>query len=547
MGCQRKRSLLPCSRRTVRVVCPLWKKLRVKNIARSIATRYKPNESPSTSKGKEKQTQAQALVELALEKGIKLFKTPDSEPFVTFPVGHHFETHQLRSKGFGLWLGRLFYKKFSKPVSAQARKDVIEELTARAVFDGPTLPVSIRVAEFEDGICVDLGDEEWRAVVITQAGWEVVTNPPVKFRRPAGMLALPVPLEGASLETARSLLNIASDADWYLFLGWIVQALKPTGPYPVLVVSGEQGSAKSTAVRLARRLVDPSAAPLRAMPRNERDLMIACQNNWLIALDNLSALPDWLSDALCRVATGGGFTTRRLYTDAEEAIFSAQRPVILNGINTIATRPDLVDRAILLELPRIKEHREEAEIILEFEQILPELLGALFDAISSGLKRMPTLVLKGLPRMADFAKWAIACAPGFDCPEGAFLDAYDQNRNEAVAQTLDQDPVAAALMEFMEDRSSWQGQPSELFNDLGEIVGDRTRKSRAWPGSANWLTRKLKRLSTFLRAAGIEIDRGPKRQVIIRTVVRNSGNSVPESSDQNATTARTGKIHETSK
>src|SRR5262249_30177683 len=136
------------------------------------------------------------------------------------------------------------------------------------------------------------------------------------------------------------------EGDWRLVVSWLLAALRPVGPYPVLVVYGEQGSAKSSLVRVLRALVDPNTAALRRPPREERDLVIAATNGWLIALDNLSHLPDWLSDGLCCLATGSGFATRELYTDADEAIFAARRPVVLNGIEEVATRGDLLDRAI---------------------------------------------------------------------------------------------------------------------------------------------------------------------------------------------------------
>src|SRR5215208_8066384 len=120
-------------------------------------------------------------------------------------------------------------------------------------------------------------------------------------------------------------------------------------------------AAKSTTVRVLRALVDPAVEPLRALPKNERDLAIAAGNAWVLAFDNLSGIRDQLSDALCRLATGGGFATRILYTDDEEIIFSAKRPIILNGIDDIATRGDLQERSLLVSLPSIPEERRVEE------------------------------------------------------------------------------------------------------------------------------------------------------------------------------------------
>lgn len=144
-------------------------------------------------------------------------------------------------------------------------------------------------------------------------------------------------------------------------MAWLIQALRPKGAYPVLILQGEQGSAKSTTERLLRALIDPSTAPLRTTPRNERDLIIAATNSWCAAFDNISTLPPWLSDALCRLSTGGGFSARELYTDAEEVLFDVTRPVILNGTTDVATRPDLLDRALVMMLPAIQEEGRTPE------------------------------------------------------------------------------------------------------------------------------------------------------------------------------------------
>jgi hypothetical protein len=158
-------------------------------------------------------------------------------------------------------------------------------------------------------------------------------------------------------------------------IAWLVAALGPRGPYPVLALFAEQGSGKSMTGRILRDLVDPNSAPLRAEPRDGRDLMIAANNSWCLAYDNLSYLPPWLSDALCRLSTGGGFTTRELYTDQDEVIFDSQRPVLLTSIEEVATRSDLLDRCVIIYLPAIPEDRRrpEAEILTAFEAARPRI------------------------------------------------------------------------------------------------------------------------------------------------------------------------------
>ena len=97
------------------------------------------------------------------------------------------------------------------------------------------------------------------------------------------------------------------------------------------------------------------------MPREDRDLVIAASNGHVLACDNVVGLPGWISDTLCRLATGGGFAVRQLYTDQDEVLFDAARPVILNGIEEIVTRPDLADRAVFLTLQPIPEEHRRPE------------------------------------------------------------------------------------------------------------------------------------------------------------------------------------------
>src|SRR5204862_7224813 len=222
----------------------------------------------------------------------------------------------------------------------------LDLLEARAQFDAPERAVNMRVAEHAGRIYLDLADEHWRAVAIDRNGWKLVGCPPVRFRRSPGMLPLPVPERGGSLEALRPFLK----KDLVLVIAWLLAALRPGGPYPLLAISGEQGSAKTVLSKLLKALIDPNIASVRAPSREERELMIAANNSHLLAFDNLSGLPVWLSDALCRLASGGSFAVRQLYTDDEEVLFEAARPILLNGIEEVISRPDLGDRAIFLTL-----------------------------------------------------------------------------------------------------------------------------------------------------------------------------------------------------
>src|SRR5262249_18533708 len=213
----------------------------------------------------------------------------------------------------------------------------------------------------------------------------------------------------------------------------------------------EQGSAKSTLARVLRKLIDPNKVVLRRPPRDERDLMITATNSWIVALDNLSYLSPWLSDGLCTLATGGGFGTRELYQDQEEILFDATRPIVVNGIEEIATRADFVDRALLVKLPEIPEERrrDEEQFWTHFDAAAPALLGALLDVVVGGLRRLPEVHLTRQPRLADFARFIAACEEALHWPAASFLATYEAQRRESASSVLEASPVATALCKFM--------------------------------------------------------------------------------------------------
>lgn len=487
--------------------------------------------STTTEEEPEEQlTQNQLLIQLASD--AMLFHTENDEAYATFPVGSHKETWPLRTGGFRRWLRKRFYESEEKAPGNQALQDAIGVLEAQAYFDGPELPVYTRLAEQDGKIYLDLCNEAWEVVEISPTGWKVLIDSPIKFRRAKGMLPLPHPEKDGSIEDLRPFVNVPDEQDWRLLVAWLVAAMRPSGPYPVLVLHGEQGSAKSTTARVLRSLVDPNVAPLRTAPQDERDLAITAINSWVLTYDNLSGVPLWLSDALCRVATGGGFATRTLYEDAEETIFDYMRPVAVNGIDEIVARHDLLDRSLIITLPKIPENeRQEAMIFWErFEQVRPRILGALLDAVSVGLTHLPETRLSRLPRMADFAKWISAAEPALPWEKGGFMEAYDDSRADAVAQALQADCVAVAVMDFLDEKQSFEGTATELLDSLESYVSEKTQKTRSWPKTARTLSNRLRRAATFLRQTGIEVEFEREHGGDRRRIVRITQDSIEDDS-----------------
>jgi hypothetical protein len=480
------------------------------------------------------QSHSTAIVNLAINAKAELFHDPSLRTFVTFEAGNHSETHPLRSTAARLWLSALFFQAYEKVPASQAVADALNVLEGRGIYEGNRRPVFVRTAQLGDAIFLDLADPDWRVVQITADGWEVISSPPVKFRRPRGMLALPIPELSGGLVELRRFVNLDDADSWALVVAWLVAALRPTGPFPVLALYGEQGSAKSTTARILRALVDPSEAPIRCEPRDARDLMIAANNGWVIALDNLSHIPSWLSDSICRLATGGGFSTRALYTDEEEKIFNSTRPVVLNGIAEVATRSDLLDRVVAVTLPAIPEHRRmpEDELWSAFEEVRPRILGALLDAVAMALQNLSRVELGRLPRMADFAKWSVAAEPALPVDSGTFMRAYAGNQDRANESAIDACIVAPALLELLHRDDHFEGRATHLLDELTQIAGDKTAHGRDWPKRPQQLSGLLRRIAPNLRRMGWECEfdqREPrtrcKRIRITRTQAPNSARS----------------------
>jgi len=455
-------------------------------------------------------SEADVLVRLARQHA-ELFHDRAGELYATIERDGHKETWPLKATAFRRWLVGAFYALGGKAPHAQAVADAMNVLQAVAQFEGGEHPVYVRVApDGAGGLYLDLGDPAWRAVHVTAAGWEVVAAPPVRFRRSPGSGALPEPVRaGRTVDDLRGFLNVPA-AVWPLLRAWLVAALCDRGPYPVLEIRGEQGSGKSVAARMLRRFVDPATPELRSDPREVRDLVIAARSTWLVAFDNVSRVPDWLSDALCRLATGGGWATRELYTDADEVLFEAKRPVLLNGITDFIVRDDLRERTISVVLPAIaeEERREERALWAEFEEASPGIFAALLDYLAGAIRALPSVNLDRLPRMADFATWAVAAERGAGLADGGsspFLAAYEEGRAAAREAAIEGSAVGPFLVQFLRARGHWTGTAGELLGELDALAGPKAT-ARGWPRRPRSLADELRRLAPALRGNGYTVE-----------------------------------------
>lgn len=476
-----------------------------------------------------KLTDTQRLVTLVTDSGAELFHTADHEAYVTLIQGGQRKTWPVNAIGFKRWLRAGFYAEHQKAPDKQAFANALDLFDARAEHGGPEHPVFLRVGEAEGRLYVDLGDETWRVVEIDANGWRVLAESPVRFWRSGGMLRLPVPEPGASLDELRRFLNLEDEASWVLYRAGLLMAHHPTGPYPVFSFGGDHGSTKSTAVEIMKRLTDPSKPMLRGnVPYEERDLAIAARNNRVLAFDNVSSVNDQQSDMLCRLATGGGFSKKQNYTDTDEINFDATRPVILNGITDPATRDDLRDREVQLWLPSMAEGKylTEKKFWKAFAKVGGRVLGALYTALSGVLRELPRVKLKGAPRMADFAEWGTAAEKALGLPSGAFLTAYTANRAAAREEFVEHDDVAQAVAKVMAQQAMWIGTTTELHALCSAVMNGNWptgRPPKSWPDTMQKFKNRFARATPALRATGIDIEKDRNGKVRSRDITLTRG------------------------
>ena len=468
-----------------------------------------------------KESAATRLVALAGE--AQLIHNADGDGFAVMMIDGHKETWLLRSRGFKRWLQRRFFERYEKAPGSQAVQDALGVIEGKALYEGAERCIFVRIGERDGKILLDLADEQWRAVEIDATGWRVVDLPPVEFRRAKGMQPLPVPERGGNLDELRPFLNLEKGDLWTLMLGSLVMKLRPRGPYNVDVFTGGQGCGKTTRARVIRKLVDPSSADTRSAPREMRDLHIAASNEWLPVFDNLSRIPDWLSDGFCCLSTGGGMRTRELYSDSDEAIFSTMRPMILTSITEVVERPDLLDRSLIYNLPEIerKKRKPEKQLWKEFDAARPRILGALLDAVSCALQNEDAVVIEEASRLADFERWATAAEPALGLKPGTFLRAYRKNQNSANDLALEACPITDPIIALAETQGDWLGKAKQLFDYLFDGIGEeekRKRKEQGWPKTTTALSATLRRIAPNLRMHGVavtfDINQGKQKRLI---------------------------------
>lgn len=466
--------------------------------------------------------QASDLIRYTSLPGVELFHDEKKEPYARLPIDGRNMIVPIGGREFRRWLTRSFYADTGTAPGSDALTGALGVIEAVACYTGKEHELFNRVAYYDDAIWYDLGGGE--AVKISPGSWEIVTDPPILFRHHTHQKAHDTGKikQNGNVKKVLDFVNVQSESEKLLFLVYLISCFVPEIPHPIPVLYGDKGSSKTTALKMVKEIVDPSVLTIISFPHNNQELVQKLYHHYYAPFDNIADLSDSQSDALCRACTGEGVSKRALFTNEDDVIFNYRRCVALNGVNLVADKPDLLDRAILLQMERIPREKRKTEnkVWKEFNEVKGDILGGIFNTLSQAATIKPNIRLEELPRMADFMEWACAISEALGAGMKAAKDAYLGNIQSQNKEAIDASPIGDVLMKFVEDgfvtkkdnvldvereEDHWEGTASELLALLEECATAYkiNIKSKTWPKKGNSLTRKINDIKTNLADEGI--------------------------------------------
>ena len=453
-----------------------------------------------------KGSQADQLLKMVMERDdVILFKDERDMSYISLNINGHRESLKCGSSNVKDLLSYEFYKKHKKTIGAEVIKSVISVLEGKAKYTGERIKLENRVA-FRDGkLWCDLTNKDWQAVKITDESWSVVSDPPILFKRFSHQDQQVLPAVNGNAELLLKYFNVKNQEHKLLLMVYLISCFIPDFPHPALVVFGSQGSAKSTLSKLLRRIIDPSLLEVVNLPKEQKELIQKLDHHYFTFFDNVSFISEETSDSFCKAITGSGFSKRVLYTDDDDMIYNFMRCIGINGISVVATRPDLLERSLVVELDRIEEseRKQERDIYEDFNENLPFIMGGIFDVLVKTLKIKPTIKLDKLPRMADFMVWGCAITEALGYNKEDFINAYNRNINDQTKIALNDNSVALAILLLMKNREEWSGTATQLLSELNRQDTWMDGYGTNFPKAANILTRRLNEIKVNLKSIGI--------------------------------------------
>ena len=405
------------------------------------------------------------------------------------------------------------------------RRDINDDLTAHTELYGAMRDVWYRVAQVQDGIELDVGNKDHTRIRVTPGNVEnVKKGSETLFHRTTGMRPFTMPADDGDVNLLDKYINLDT-ASKILLKAWLSYTLAhpkvSTTNFVILALLGDQGCGKTFTCKIIQALVDPSIVGVQTFPRNEKDLAIASQHAHVLFYDNMRGIKPLMSDTLCTAATGGALTGRQLFTDADQHVQWLHAALVLNGIHNFVDQPDLAQRCLPLHLLPIneKERLSESELLRDFQTDLPVIFRGLLGLIADVMTHLPTVEVTNPERMIDFVRWLAAMEKVDGVPTGVYQAQYSSVLNETMLDSLQENPLAAAVMSFVDDNVAavWSGTPTKLLQELCVFVGSRSQYSRDWPQTASTLSKRLLPLKAALRRQGIDVtlSRGKERKITI--------------------------------
>ncbi len=460
------------------------------------------------------------IVSLIENRCIETFSDQFNEIYVLVRINGHFEALSIDSNRFEkLVIMECFTNKIA--INKDRIKNIIDIIKTKIEFsnDANKRILNLRIAKSDSSFYYDLANSKWETVKISQDGWNVIPNNQAIFKRYKNNMEQVYPNKNHSpgcIDRFLNLINLHSKKDKLLLLVYLVSLFVPDIAKPILLVYGSKGAAKTTTFELIKNVIDPSIADTLSFPKETNDLIQIISHNYVAYFDNISTVSHSLSDLLCRAVTGTVTSKRKNYTDDEVFIYRFKRAIGINGINIASVKPDFLDRYLILEVNRIPKEmrRKEEDVKTEFKQLLPDILGWIFDVLVKVLKykneNPEKTKLKQYPRMADFAEYGEIIARCIGYEEQAFIETYFENMEIQDNEVIESSVVANVLMDFMEDKDKWEGSATLLHatltdymeNTVGQI---RKKHNNLWPSDPNALSRKINELAPTLKEKGIDI------------------------------------------
>lgn len=451
---------------------------------------------------------------------LKLFHSAERKSYCVLSIDDKNRVLEIQSYDFTLWLRRMVYRKLNKSIHSNLLKEVVAQLESKAIFDGELKEVAVRTTRLNGKIYVDLCNDDNQCIEISSDGYQILSSSPIAFIRRPEMISFPFPESGGNLEMLKNHIGTGMDDRLFkLVLGYILGALGGQEPYPILMLTGEQGSGKSTLSKKLRMLIDPSVAPLSFISTDEKDLAVSSHSSHMISIDNLTKITQSMSDMMCMLSTKGNYKTRKLHTNTEQVIIKLCNPLLLNGINYVPQYPDLLERSFLVELQPITstERKTEKDMMDSFISDYPKMFGFICEILSKVIRELPNVRLAKKPRMADFCEFVTAAESTLGWEEGSFFEALESNQKELGELSIDDCAFVEALKLFIDHKQDkkWFGTMAELLRDLDRHFGqDHTyTRSSDWPKSNQRAGKLLSTFQPLLKRSGYKIrkDRKPDK------------------------------------